>query len=161
MISATVSYSGITPDIAAKELNTIKRQAYLQLAEHFWRVNVPRRFTWSGGRMLGYAPRSPKYERAKFKKYGHNDPLVASGRSRDIATSIMDISATATAKTTNAKIKLHARALNFKNPNSQIHPAEEVRRIAEKEVPPLVRKLEGYLQQEFKQFESHKSKERV
>lgn len=161
MISASVTYQGATPDIALRELNNVKRQAYLELAEHFWRENLPRRFTWSGGRMLGYSPRSPKYEKAKRKRHGHNDPLVASGRSRDIATSIMDIKATATKTKTNAKIKIHARALNFRNPRSQVHPADEVRRIAEKEVQPLVNKLDGFMRQEFKKLNNQTTKERV
>ena len=160
-ISANVAYEGVTPDIAAKEFNTVKRAAYLELGEDFHANNLPRRFTWSGGRMLGFTPRSAKYEKRKRKKYGHADPNVATGTSRDQATKIRDLRATATSKTTRLRIVLHARALNFKHPKSQVHPADEVRRIAEREVPPMVRKLAGFIDRQFSQLPSNTRSEKV
>ncbi len=152
-LSANITYTGLTPDLTVKEWNNVKRFAYQELGEEFWRTNLPRRFTVSGGRMLGYAPRSPKYDKAKRKKHGHADPLVATGVSRDLATKIMDVRTVSTQTSTRAKIVLRARALNFRNPASEargVNPSDEVRRIADKEVQPLVDKLARFIQEGFK-----------
>lgn len=154
-ISGFIGYDGPTPDLMASEFNGVKREAYQKLGEHFFRVNLPRRFTWAGGRMLGYAARSPKYERYKRKVSGSAEPNVGvsrnQARSRDIATRIMDVRSTATAKTTRAQIVLKARTLNFSNPKSKnkIKPSEEVRRIANSEVPPLTRELKRFMKAGF------------
>jgi hypothetical protein len=161
MLTTVIKFEGATPDVVVRELNRMKREAYIELGEEFWRENLPRRFTWSGGRMLGYSPRSAKYERAKRRKHGHNDPLVASGRSRDIATSIMDVRATATQTRTRLRILLHARALNFKNPKSQVTPSDEVRRIADKEVPPLTRKLASSMRSKFDELKQQQSTQKA
>ena len=151
-LSANIVSTGTTPEgLTATQLNTVKRIAYREMGEHFWRNNLPRRFTWAGARMLGYARRSNKYIAVKSKRKGHTLPLVWTGESRRLTETIRDVRSTATRNKTRTKIVLHARGLNRVNTRSDspIRPSEEVRRIADREVPPLVRFLDGRMSHGF------------
>lgn len=120
-----------------REVNAAGMQA---MGEHYHRVNLPRRFTYAGGKMLGYAPRNPKYTQRKKNMFGHVDPLVFRGTSRALATRVRNIQVISQNKRTVLRVKLgRARGLNRRNPNSNIRMNEEVTRIATREYGPLVR----------------------
>ena len=120
-----------------REVNAAGMEA---MGQEFQRVNLPRRFTYAGGKMLGYAPRNPRYNQRKKRELGHVDPLVFSGTSRALATRIRNIQVTSQNKRTRVRVKFgRARGLNRRNPNSNIRMNEEVTRMANKEHGPLLR----------------------
>jgi hypothetical protein len=144
---------GLTGEQLRAQLIEIKSIGYRKLGERFHRVNLPRRFTWSGGRMLGYARRSPKYTKKKFKQLGHGDPLRWSDVSRKLATSIEDIRVKSSTTRTEVRIVIHARGLNRRHKKSSIRMQDEVRSVAQREYGPLVRFLKNEIDQEMKRRE--------
>ena len=134
------------PNALLKEFQDIKKPAYQDLGVHFHQVNLPRRFTWAGGRMLGYAMRVPRYTKRKEKEKGHFDPLRWSDTSRRLALSIQDVRVDDKKNKTELRIVLHARGLNRRNPKSKIRMNEEVRRISPREYGPLTRVLDNSIQ---------------
>lgn len=141
---------GIIGDRLVPEIKAINAVAYREMAEHFHRENLPRRFTFAGGKMLGFAPRKEKYTRRKQREKKHIDFLKWSGESARQVTAIRDIRVSGTSKTTTAKIVMHARKLNFRNPHSSIRMNDEVRTISPREVGPLVRVLKASMRREIK-----------
>ncbi|MEZ6097239.1 MAG: hypothetical protein R3C03_23950 [Pirellulaceae bacterium] len=142
---------GLTVSQLKKELPEIKRPAYDKLGVHFHQVNLPRRFTVAGGRMLGFKRRSPKYEKRKRKLKGHTDPLRFSDDSKRLATTIQDIRVKTTEKKSEVKVVIHARGLNRRNPRSNIRMQDEVRRVANREFGPLTRVLQRGIDEQMKQ----------
>lgn len=132
---------GLTPKQLKEQLPAIKEPAWRRLGEHFHEVNLPRRFTWAGGRMLNYAPRTQKYTKRKQKLKKHYDPLRWSDVSRSLALSIQDIRTRVTITRSEVRIVIRARGLNRRAKGSQIRMSEEVRRIADREFNPLIRVL--------------------
>jgi hypothetical protein len=121
---------------------------FQEMGDHFHATNLPRRFTYAGGKMLDYAPRKPKYTNRKKRQKGHVDPLVWSGTSKKLATGIRDVRVKSTDKETSVKVFFgRARALNFKNKYSSIDMRDEVTRIADREHGPLTRVLQKSIDQ--------------
>lgn len=132
-----------------RTMKEVLKAAAFELGVHFFEVNFPRRFTYAGGKMLGYTPRKPKYNAAKKRRKGHVDPLVHSGRSRTLATGIQDVRVRATDSTTTVEINFgRARALNFKNPHSAVNMRDEVTRVADRETGPLIRVLSDSIERQ-------------
>jgi hypothetical protein len=136
-----ITESGPTPRKYAKELKRINLESAQELGQHFHKVNLPRRFTISGGRMLGYAIRSKRYQQNKKKRKGHNDPLVYSGNTKRDVLSHEDVRTSGTSKRWQANVILRARNLN-RFGKGRIKPAQELREVAAKEEAPLVRVFE-------------------
>lgn len=132
------------------EIKAINAVAYREMAEHFHQVNLPRRFTFAGGKMLGFTARSAKYNSRKQRQKKHVDFLKWSGESERNVTKIRDIRVSGTSKSTTAKIVMHARKLNFRNPHTSIRMNDEVRTISPREIGPLVRVLKASMRREIK-----------
>ena len=130
--------SGPTPRRYAKELKRINLESALALGRHFHRVNLPRRFTVSGGRMLMYAVRSRRYLKMKKAKKGHSNPLDWSGRTKRAVLRTEDVRTSGTSARWAAQVILRARNLN-RFQSERINPADEIRRVATKEEAPLAR----------------------
>lgn len=146
-MKTSITESGPTPRKLAKEIKRINLYSARKLGEHFHAVNLPRRFTIAGGRMLGFALRSPDYQRMKLRRKGHNNPLEFSGRTKRDVLGIEDVRTSGTSKRWTAQVVLRARGLNrFKT--SRINPAEEIRRVAAKEEGPLARVFENHFDQQ-------------
>lgn len=85
---------------------------------------LPQHFTPRGATKYGYGPRAKGYMRRKMAGYkvdgrriaGHRNPLVWSGKSKELA-SIRDIRATG-ARGGHARVVIHARGLNRRNPKT-------------------------------------------
>jgi hypothetical protein len=121
---------------------------FQEMGEHFHEVNLPRRFTYAGGKMLGYQPRKEGYTNTKKRRKGHVDPLVWSGTSRKLATEIRDVRVKSTDKNTSVSVHFgRARALNFKSKYSTIDMRDEVTRVADREEGPLVRVLQSAIEE--------------
>ena len=141
---------GLTPEKLLKLLPEIKRPAWESLGEHFHTTNMPRRFTYAGGRMLGYSPRSPRYVSSKFKAKRHGDPLRWSDTSRQLTLGIQDIRVKMTDKKSEVRVVIHARGLNRRHKKSTIRMQDEIRRIAVREFGPLTRHLDSRIDAEMK-----------
>lgn len=142
-----VTEKGPTPRRLRKHIKQANLAAALTLGRHFHSVNLPRRFTVSGGIMLGYAVRSPRYRKLKLKSKGHNNPNVWSGFTRDQVLRTEDIRTRGTSKRWTVNVVLRARHLNrFKS--GDINVAEEISRVAPKEEAPLARVFERAFGQE-------------
>lgn len=92
-----------------------------------------KRFTHAHARAAGYTPRSRKYERRKLKKHGHTYPLQFTGRTRREVRSARISTTSNGAKVAYAG----ARALNFRNPKSQVNAAIEFTTITQAEATTL------------------------
>jgi hypothetical protein len=78
----------------------IMNQLLREEMEHHRDARIPKHFdgspeTTAGVGGYGYKARSRKYQRQKLKKFGHNTPLVYSGRLRDSIRQSSKITATA------------------------------------------------------------------
>lgn len=70
------------PGPKKSEVNRILADTYGGIVVHWHRNFRPKHFTEGAYREYHYAPRSRKYTRAKFKKFGHRNPLEWSGDSK-------------------------------------------------------------------------------
>lgn len=146
---ATIRTVGALPKVAAKVLKPILSKSYRILGEHFKTHNLKHRFTYHGFKLLNMTPRKGPYNARKLKEKGHRDPNVWSGDSRRAALSPR-IDTKGSVRTMRAELVMKARNLNFKNPNSNVHPADEVRRISQREHPTLVRVLGNSIEENLK-----------
>ena len=142
---------GLTGKRLREEFKAIKSAALQELGEHFHRTNLPRRFTESGGRFLGFQKRSARYTARKMRKYRHRDPLVWSGASKILALGIQDVRVLASGNRSEVRIVIHARGLNRRNASSTIRMADEVRTISPREFGPLTRVLDRGVQKRIKE----------
>ena len=149
--SVNIQYTGYTPKMKRSEQNAILRESYTDLGQHFINTNLPRRFTVQGARMLGYTQRSPGYQKRKKRLFGHQLPLVFTGRTRQRAlSSLTRIAARATKGQGRLELRLSVPALNLRNRGANLR--EQFERIADREIGPLERKLEQSASHRFEQY---------
>jgi hypothetical protein len=144
MYVITITERGATPRILKSELNRVTRACLEQVANYWHRHFRAKHFTAAGAREYGYAKRRGEelgqgskafwhsYTGRKLRKYGHKRPLVLSGVSEAL-TLMRDVRVTGK----RARVVLHAPALNFRNPYSQINMREEMMRVSEAEARTL------------------------
>ena len=150
--AVNITYNGFIPKMKRGEQNNILRDSYTDLGDHFFENNLPRRFTAQGGRMLGYAQRSPRYRKRKQRLFGHNLPLVFSGKTRSRAlSSLTRIIARAKKGEGSLELRVNVPALNLRN-GSGPNLREEFERIAETETGPLERVLEASATKRFNDY---------
>ena len=140
----TITIRGTSMQLMQREKNNLMRSTFTDLGVWFHDNLMEKRFTPEGARELQYAARSPSYQRRKKRQFGHNDPLVWSGRSKRSTLQIQDVRTTATRNKVEARVVIHAPALNFKNPRSRVHPRKEVVRISTRESVTLTGKTEEF-----------------
>jgi hypothetical protein len=126
-----VKKQGATPGILAKERNRIQRDAFYEIGSHWHAKMLPKHFTRQAFTLYRdvYQPRKPRYERRKFRRFGHTYPLVYSGESMRLALSIRDVRATSRGN----RVVLHSRRFNMRHPKSKINMREEVTFISQTE----------------------------
>ena len=76
-INFTFEYKGI---VSAKDFRQIRTEAWQLTGEFYHKRITPEHFTEQGARRYKYARRTRKYQQRKQKLYGHNKPLVFTGR---------------------------------------------------------------------------------
>ncbi len=150
-----VRYSGAVPGIVARELNRIKKAAWIAVGI-FWHGSSRMRaghFTVAGGRRHGYLPRKGQelpfgtkkfwrsYAGQKQRLVGHQRPLLFSGDSLR-ASRIQKVKATATNKKSKCKVILPP-GFNRRHPASKINMRAEVTHITIDEARKLVKKFDG------------------
>lgn len=101
----------------------------------------PKRFTHAHATEAGYTPRTAKYTRQKFKKFGHTYPLVWSGEVRRLTATARITVRTGDGQLGNqggAKVAYSgARKLNRYNPKSNVRMADEFKRVTDREADTL------------------------
>ncbi len=129
-VKTKIKKKGAVPgNLPRREYNReIQQPALESVGIEFHRKFMHIRFTERAKRLLRYTPRKRSYQAAKRRSKGHNDPLVWTGESRGIAR-LRDVRATSK----RTRVKVHAKKLNFRHPNSQINMADEVTRVADSE----------------------------
>lgn len=161
ILGIDVKYQGPVPGITLKRatFNRLLKAAWGHTGLHWHQNMLPGHFTAMGARKYDYTPRKGQrsgmsqkefwrsYTGQKKRKMGHADPLVWSGRSRDEAMR-PDIRPTSRG----VRVVLHAPALNFRHPNSEIDMRDEVTRITPEEVVELTREFDRFIESELRAF---------
>lgn len=78
-INFTFEYKGI---VSAKDFREIRTEAWKLTGEMYHKRITPEHFTQQGARRYNYKTRTFKHQRRKRKRFGHNNPLVFTGRMR-------------------------------------------------------------------------------
>lgn len=82
-----ITYSGLRPENANREMNKAVADSLSQAAGFWWRQYLPFHFEEFSGAKYGYKKRTKAYTKRKLNKYGHTKPLVYSGNFKMLATS--------------------------------------------------------------------------
>lgn len=153
MYEMVVHRRGPTPDLLARELNNINREAARAMGE-LWHLRFfPKHFTHRGATEYGYTKRNARYERFKYKKFGHTYPLVFTGNSRTRASSPRIV---ATAKRGEARVRviMHAPTLNLTPKGGRINLRKELTTVSLAEAEELARETGFFLQYVFSKINS-------
>jgi len=78
-INFTFEYKGI---VSAKDFREIRSEAWQLTGEMYHKRITPEHFTRQGARRYNYKKRKLRYRARKRKQFGHDNPLVFSGRTR-------------------------------------------------------------------------------
>lgn len=160
-LRANIEYSGFTPKAPQRKINNALRFAYDQLGVEFFDTNLPRRFTHNGALTLGYQKRTNAYNARKQRETGQREPMVYSGetRSRVLSYQYTRVNATAKGGVGGVALTLNAPVLNFRRSNNAPDLRDEITRVAQREVPPLERKLDKFITTQFNELtDSQKQK---
>lgn len=169
MYEIRLTEQGATPKMAARELNNINRDAAQEMGHHWHREFRPKHFTHAGATEYGYTPRAGErgssskvkfarsYTGRKLKKFGHTNPLVYSGLSRDL-TRIPNIRSTATRGNATCRVRMNAPRLNMRNPTTKINLREELSRISSGESKQLADVARRTIQDRFAAIRSRSQK---
>jgi hypothetical protein len=140
----TMRERGATPKLAAREANNINRDAAAEVALTWHDRYVRKHFTNAGATEYRYTPRAGErgsgkafrksYTGKKLLSKGHTRPLVFSGESYvRVLGSRTNITSTARRGEAQARLRMNAPALNFKNPRSSIDMRDELTRVSDPE----------------------------
>lgn len=140
MFKITLVPKGVPAGFRKRDYNAAKKIAFGKLGEYWFKHFRPKHFTKAGAREYGYIKRKGEdlphgskgfrasYTGRKFKKFGHKQPLVYTGESREASRK-------GRVKPTSKGVQIIMRAprLNRRNPNSQIKPSDELTIISSRE----------------------------
>lgn len=155
IITITTKYTGVVAELAAREgvsrsaFRKERRGALHAMGDYWNRQYRDLHFTERGARKYRYLPRSGarltkgssawrrSYVGRKWRRRGHNDPLVYSGASRTLAR-------TARVRSTanRCEVIIPAPGLNRRNPYSRISMRDEATRVVASEVQQLTKVAE-------------------
>lgn len=138
-----------TLSMTKREFNSILRELYRELGEHWHRRFRPKHFTHRGFREYGYTHRSRQYQIRKQKRLGHNLPLVFSGRSRELSKSKRVIARAANGRA-HSRVTMPVRAFNFRPRGSQVDMVKEFTTVSVQEVGKMTKRLQDGTEREFK-----------
>jgi hypothetical protein len=158
LIDFALVRSGVA-NMRASDWNQIAKGAYIEAGEHWHKHFRALHFTPSGARKYGYAPRAGEnlpfmskrwrrsYAGRKWLKHHHRNPLVLTGESR-ARTERLDVRGTRN----RASVYLHAPALNFRNPHSQVNMRQEMLTVTSDEVDAMTRAAQRQLDRDVAAF---------
>lgn len=135
---------GATPRGMARRINGMKKTAWDETALLFHVDMRDKRFSKAHARAAGYAQRKHSYMMRKLKQKKHALPLVWSGRTRH---AVREANISPTSKGVRIAYR-GARALNFRNPKSQVRAAVEFTTITQAEATTLAAEFDRVLDQQ-------------
>ena len=135
---------GATPRGMARRINPMKKIAWDETGLLFHVDMRDKRFTKAHARAAGYAPRKHSYTMRKLKKMQHTLPLVWSGRTR---RDVREANIVPNSKGCSVRYR-GARALNFRNPKSQVRAAVEFTTVTQAEATTLAAEFDRVLDRE-------------
>lgn len=146
-----------------REINRQARETYRSMGERWHEKFLREHFLNSATRRYGYTLREGErgggkdflrsYSGRKLRKYGHTRPLVKSGLSEKLAK-IRDVRATSKG----ARVVIHARQLNRRNPHSDVNMREEVTAVIPSEERDLAAHGDRDLQRRLRAIRTQESK---
>lgn len=145
MLAFRIDYEGV-PGMTRREWEHALQPGYRAMATSHHKDNLPRHFTTQGATKYGYTRRSGEgmlgrkgfwssYTGKKLRMKGHMLPLMFSGRSKALTLGMRDIRM----MRSGARLVIHARAFNFRNPHSRVDMRREITMITPDEADALVR----------------------
>ena len=167
MMGFKISYKGqIPPAMRKRDWNKLIKFTFRKLGE-FWPSKMrPKHFTKAGAKEYDYTPRAGEdlpfgtrafwrsYTGQKLRKYGHTLPLVYSGLSME-QTHRRDIRATSKG----VRIVMHAPALNFRHPKSEVDMRAEMTRVSGREETQIMEKADVELNRGLRGFRKAKTRQ--
>lgn len=159
MIRITVRLRGAEL-LTQKKINDAMKRAMYSLGVRWKTLFLPKHFTKGGAKEYGYKPRKGEagssrkfkgsYTWRKLVKFKHTLPLVYTGEMRQEALfGSRKIRVTSTSKESTVYISMPMKA-NFKNPKSEVHPIQELRKVSEGELAQMEVWLTEYVEAELK-----------
>lgn len=133
MLLIRIAETGTTPRGLRGQIRQLQRSAFTRIGEYWHRYHRPKHFTKSGASEYGYLARSVKYEKQKLRKYGHSNPLVFSGESRELSRA-------RAIRATSHGVRIvmpSVRKLNFTPKGGRIKMADELRTVSAAEIKQL------------------------
>jgi len=94
MMRATIVYHR-SPEVVVKEFHASLKPTLGEAGTRWHAKTLPGHFTTAAERLYNYQPRKKSYAIAKAKRYHHRNPLVKTGRSRDMMLRAARITTTA------------------------------------------------------------------
>lgn len=152
----TVRHRGAVPRNIRKIHTQASKEAWYSTGRRFHAEHRDDRFTHKHARKAKYKKRDGEepgitrkeffrsYTGRKKRKFGHTRPLEWSGETR---RAVRSANITATSKGGRVKYA-GARKLNFRNPHSDIHMADEFRRLIPEEIEDLADHYDDVLDRE-------------
>lgn len=144
----TIRERGPTPRKFRKAFTNSAKEAWFETGVYYQANFTDERFTHRHATLAGYAKRSPRYEKRKRREQGHTYPLVKSGRTRMGSRRARIVS-------TSGRLKIswpNVRALNFRNPTSQINTREEFTKVLPSEQQALAGEFDRVLDMKLSRF---------
>lgn len=148
MILIRLKYTGAIPGVISKANMNRKIKAAWLVAGTWWHKEMrPKHFTKRGAREYGYVPRYGEpgsgrrfrgsYTGRKLRRFGHTNPLVFTGLSRDL-TRVRDVRNTAKG----VRVVMNAPTLNRRPRGGRINMRDEMTRISIAERNQLIRLMD-------------------
>lgn len=149
-IAFEVKYTGPVPGMTMgrREFGRLLAFTWKQLGQEWYDEFRMKHFTGEGAREYGYQPRKGQqkgsggkefwssYTGRKKRQFGHTDPLVFSGETRDMVRREKHPRISSTRN--GCKVFVRAPKLNWRHPKSSIRMADEMRTVSRGEEDYLV-----------------------
>ena len=158
-IRISVTRTGIT----LRDWSALIKSAWMAVGETWHKQILPKHFTPAGAKEYRYKKRTAKYQRRKLRKFGHQDPLVFTGRLRSEVSYRYRVIATA-GRGTKGKVKVRLygpRYLFAYHKGLQVDKADELTRLSRADVRKLGRAMDAILKKEIERARKKKSKRRT
>lgn len=149
--------------VTGENIGRSLRKAYTEASQPSWEETGrtfhsrmrPKRFTHAHAKAAGYMARKPGYEKRKFRKFGHTDPLVWSGEVKRLVASARVTARKGTGQVGNqGGVRVAypgARKLNRRHADSKIEMQKEFTRVTDDEATELGRYFETRFSMRFSQ----------
>jgi len=145
-----VEEKGPTPGVMRREQNAVSKAAWQNVGWYWGEALREKHFTEAGASEYGYRDRTEEYEGAKERAWGHRDPLVWTGESKEESENYRVRSTK-----DGATVALSMPALNFSN------RGHEMKSISDQEARELATVWAGGFDDRLERLKNAKNKTTV